>query len=591
MVLEFFRSARRRALALATLATLAMSAACNDKSSPERSASTQDWSAAQVAAWSQGTQGSRLIPYDWWKALEQADSDRPFANVESLARFGLQPMDRLAVGIVLDRQDDADLSRTKLRWFAGQSSQELWVGLNCAACHTGHISYKGSSFTVNGGPSLFNYEAFVGMLDAAMIATRDNPAKWSRFAGRVLADRNSPENQGLLRAAVDQFIARQRRASALNSSGQRFGPGRIDMFGHIFNAVQLVLNDSEPIAAPMDAPVSYPFLWDAYRQTQWQYDGIARPSHLDLGAGRFFEVGAAGRDVGEMIGAFGEVVVPDRLNNGRWSTSLIADSLTSVNVLVRQLTPPKWPSQFGRLDQARIDAGRNLYRTRGCIGCHALVEPGADAIEARMIPLIANNPNNTDPARACFVARYLGRSGRLLGRPSRFLSGPPIREMESGTVLLSSVVTGALSSKLGNAYAAALSTAVASERETDPKGAKSSDGNDQTGVCSGRTTVPLAYKARPLNGIWATGPFLHNGSVPTLYDLLLPAARRPARFFVGTREYDPAKVGYVSDPGAPGNGFLFDTRVAGNSNQGHDFRVGELTDSDRLALLEYLKSL
>src|SRR5690625_3270750 len=62
----------------------------------------------------------------------------------------------------------------------------------------------------------------------------------------------------------------------------------------------------------------------------------------------------------------------------------------------------------------------------------------------------------------------------------------------------------------------------------------------------------LSYKARPLNGIWATAPYLHNGSVPTLYDLLLPAKRpddpedgeyRPDEFMVGSREFDPIKVG------------------------------------------------
>lgn len=589
MVSEFFRSARWLAL---TLATLAMIAACDAaKSPPERSADTQGWSRDQAAAWTQGTQGSRLIPYAWWKALEQADSDRPFADAAFLARFGLQPRETLADGLVLDRQDDSNLSRTKLRWLVDQNPQELWVGLNCAACHTGHISYRGQSTTILGGASQFDYQAFVEALDAAMLATRDSPPKWNRFVGRVLASQNSPENLGLLRAAVDQLIGGQRRASALNSAPLRFGPGRIDMFGHIFNAVQLALNDSKPTVASMNAPVSYPFLWDAYRQTQWQYDGIARPANIDLGAGGFFEVGAAGRDVGEMMGAFGEVVVPQGLNDRRWSTSLIANSLTSVNVLVRHLEPPKWPSQFGRLNQARIDAGRDLYRTRGCVGCHALVRPGSDAIEVRMTPLLPGNANNTDPARACFVATYLGRSGRLKGLPSRFAGGPPIRDMETGTVLLSSVVTGALSSQLGDAYAAALSTAIASSREPDPGVAKPAARASGTNICPRRESAPLAYKARPLNGIWATGPFLHNGAVPTLYDLLLPPARRPVSFSVGTREFDPVKVGYVSGAEAPGNRFLFDTRVAGNSNQGHDYRTGELTDSQRLALLEYLKTL
>lgn len=101
-------------------------------------------------------------------------------------------------------------------------------------------------------------------------------------------------------------------------------------------------------------------------------------------------------------------------------------------------------------------------------------------------------------------------------------------------------------------------------------------------------TVALqAYKARPLNGIWASSPYLHNGSVPTLHDLLLPVAQRPAQFSVGRWEYDPRKVGYVSDGQAP---FVLDTTLTGNSNRGHEYGAG-LAEADRWALVEYLETL
>jgi hypothetical protein len=97
----------------------------------------------------------------------------------------------------------------------------------------------------------------------------------------------------------------------------------------------------------------------------------------------------------------------------------------------------------------------------------------------------------------------------------------------------------------------------------------------------------MAYKARPLNGVWASAPFLHNGSVPTLHDLLLPAAERPKTFSVGRWEYDPKRVGYVSDGTVP---FVFDTSVSGNSNRGHEYGAS-LSDADRWALVEYVKTL
>ena len=55
------------------------------------------------------------------------------------------------------------------------------------------------------------------------------------------------------------------------------------------------------------------------------------------------------------------------------------------------------------------------------------------------------------------------------------------------------------------------------------------------------------YKARPLNGIWATAPYLHNGSVPNLDALLQPAAKRPLSFSIGVKTFDPVRVGYLTD--------------------------------------------
>jgi hypothetical protein len=98
--------------------------------------------------------------------------------------------------------------------------------------------------------------------------------------------------------------------------------------------------------------------------------------------------------------------------------------------------------------------------------------------------------------------------------------------------------------------------------------------------------IDFAYKGRPLNGIWATAPFLHNGSVPNLDELLKPPAKRVKKFKVGSREFDPVHVGFRSDVGD----FDFDTALPGNSNAGHDYDR-EFTADERLQLIEYMKSL
>jgi len=94
------------------------------------------------------------------------------------------------------------------------------------------------------------------------------------------------------------------------------------------------------------------------------------------------------------------------------------------------------------------------------------------------------------------------------------------------------------------------------------------------------------YAARPLAAIWATPPYLHNGSVPTLYDLLLPGDQRPESFTLGHRDFDPVKVGFTRD----GKGtFRFDTKVCGNRNTGHEYGT-KLSDVERYELVEYLKA-
>jgi hypothetical protein len=104
------------------------------------------------------------------------------------------------------------------------------------------------------------------------------------------------------------------------------------------------------------------------------------------------------------------------------------------------------------------------------------------------------------------------------------------------------------------------------------------------------------YRAKTLKGIWATAPFLHNGSVPTIYDLLHLAADRPKTFDVGTREYDPQKLGYVTSGDRfliPPNmkRFTYDTHLQGNSNTGHEWWFyPDLTDEVRFEIIEFLKT-
>jgi hypothetical protein len=94
-----------------------------------------------------------------------------------------------------------------------------------------------------------------------------------------------------------------------------------------------------------------------------------------------------------------------------------------------------------------------------------------------------------------------------------------------------------------------------------------------------------------LDGLWARAPYLHNGSTPTLTDLLEPSLKRPRVFWRGLTDYDPARVGFVSQgEKAERLGSRYDTTLRGNGNGGHEYGTA-LSPDDKTALIEYLKTL
>jgi len=115
-------------------------------------------------------------------------------------------------------------------------------------------------------------------------------------------------------------------------------------------------------------------------------------------------------------------------------------------------------------------------------------------------------------------------------------------------------------------------------------------------------TLHEGYNALPLGGIWAQAPYLHNGSVPTMYHLLLPKTR-PATFVKSRLQYDQKLLGFAWRPGSSAaNGYLYDTQsIKAFSNAGHDrdIKDGEQTykldwsddPASAMAIIEYMKTL
>ena len=103
-------------------------------------------------------------------------------------------------------------------------------------------------------------------------------------------------------------------------------------------------------------------------------------------------------------------------------------------------------------------------------------------------------------------------------------------------------------------------------------------------------TKTEGYSNMPLDGVWLRAPYLHNGSVPTLRDLLAPPEQRPTVFYRGYNVYDFKNLGFVSSGAeAEASGFRFDTTERGNGNQGHLYGTS-LAPDEIDALIEYLKT-
>ena len=588
----------------------------------------QGWGASCRAAWYNADQGSRLMPLAWFKALDAPDgapsaatgAAQPFSDPGYLATFRILPPAAgaaLPIGFAVDRIDDSRLVKTNLHWAGGSDAarQVDWVGLNCAACHTARMTYRDQTLTVDGGPSLFDYQSFIEAADKALTQTRDSaapgadPARWNRFATAVLGPGgDTPAARQRLLAELNKLIAWEAQTEALNHADLRPGYGRVDAIGHIYNRILLYGGAPQPTPNASDAPVSYPHLWNISRETHLQWNGIVENAKINIGQTPT-DYGAIGRNTGEVLGVLGEAVIkpPSGPNDhSGFVSSANLENLNALEVMLTKLKSPLWPAAFGTPGDVDVKdaSGRQLTRdqvlqagqalfTSNCAGCHT-----PHATYETMKTFAEMGPNLTDEWMACNAWAFTGASGALTGVPADYTSGDKLNDNEPVRALLATTVKGSLIGKKGDFVVAAAQNifgVTPLPKLTKPQFAlpvPETPKAQRLRYCQQNATNPLlAYKARPLEGIWATAPYLHNGSVPTLFDLLQPPANRPQTFNVGTRAFDPQKVGYLTSADAPGNSFTFDTRLAGNSNKGHVYGVDAMTADQRLELLEYLKGL
>jgi RoxA-like, cytochrome c-like len=515
-------------------------------------------------------QGSRMMPYRLFMNLEQADNGKLLSDSFNLLQYGFLPAktsennpDGLPVGVTVS---------------------DAHVGLTCAACHTQQLKYQDKYIRIDGGQSMMDLSAFLGAIEASMQTTRNDKDKYKRFVSRVIGESPSTKQRQELDKEFDGYYALRKENNRINHTDVAYGYSRLDAFGAILNK-GLALTGIKDNFNPPDAPTSYPYIWDTPHHDYVEWDGSQSNS----------DIGALARNVGEVIGVFGDVEPVTKkwlfFIDGGYPSSIQAKNLRDMEKKVATLHSPLWPEFFPKIDQEKAKAGRVLYENH-CLSCHQDIDRTDPdrKIKTRMSSLKAIQ---TDPWMAQNALFQRGKTGIFEGKPRFYAVGDIMGKEEPALYIANNLMGGVLTNNpIQSLLAIRDSNNMGHPEEIHPP--KYLDGEIIERGQEVSEKALLAYKARPLNGVWTGGPFLHNGSVPNLYELLLPANQRVKTFYIGSWEFDPVKVGYVAEQRS--GSFFFDTTLKGNSNAGHEYGTGEygstpFTEDEVWALVEYMKTL
>jgi hypothetical protein len=196
-------------------------------------------------------QGSRLVPFAWLEALEQANSAVAFMDRKNMRAFGFlyDPPTAANHGLPLGITRETDATGT-------------WAGMTCAACHTGEVRYKGTSFRVDGAQGRVELGAFLVAVSASLKATLDDAPKFDRFAQRVLTAAAADETaKHRLRNEVETFYATFSAMAREVAGPRRAGPGRVDTLNAAYNAITCRAIDVPENCQTAAMATTAPHLW------------------------------------------------------------------------------------------------------------------------------------------------------------------------------------------------------------------------------------------------------------------------------------------------------------------------------------------
>ncbi|MGE0222809.1 MAG: di-heme-cytochrome C peroxidase [Acetobacteraceae bacterium] len=582
-------------LSPAAMVILAMlQAGCTPAENGTGDTGRQGWSDFERNRFYTEDQGARIMPLRWLTALKQPDGQSFLAD--KLARYGYLP-------------NDVDLAYALPIGFTTNGPPGAQsVGMTCAACHTRQIEVSGTRHRIDGGPAIVDFQAFLVDLGTAVNTVLTDPAAFSNFAREVLNAEPAPAQAAALRRDVSEWYRRYQTLMTRSLPTPSWGPGRLDAVSMIFNRLTGLDIGTGPdgmIPENMrraDAPVRYPFLWNASRQDRTQWPGFAANGDDILGLAR---------NLGEVYGVFAEFhPFKDRRKllkvNYIDRNSANFTGLLALENLIERLEPPKYP---WKIDAALAKEGEAIYGTSArapgaCWSCHGIT-PGEKRLLGRDTWATPVLDVGTDTRQYTVLATTV-RTGVLSGAGVPFLI-PDLKPTDTAFNTLRLSVVGAILQRIVSFTSVrpeqesaqgpespgqTLLEAPASETARARLLAETPQAQTLKEAFNAPPPGEVKYEARVLQGIWAAAPYLHNGSVPTLADLLKPPAERPAAFRIGP-EYDPDAVGLAVNQ-TRFTEVLQTTdcsdRNSGSSRCGHDYGTS-LSPEQKRALLEYLKTL
>ena len=377
----------------------------------------QNWDCRERQEFWFTDQGSQIIPYVWFLHLEQADSTAKFSDPANMDRYRYLPQRPTALN-----PDGLPIGFTKGNAKANKAYGKIsrdWLGMTCAACHTGQVEFNGEKYLIDGAPTMADFETLVRDLVTAMRAALDDAAKFERFAAAVIADSGARNDGGTgdrskLRDQLERLTAIRDDWNSRNHGDSDYGHARLDAIGAIFNEVAASgLGDTSNVALA-NAPVSYPFIWDTPQHDRVQWNGSVE------NAGP----GALGRNVGEVLGVFGALDLNTvRLSRSGHATSVDIANLGRLEQLIWQLQSPQWrDTGLPAIDENLARQGEAVYETL-CVSCHEPIDRDDPQrrVTAMMFPVGDPSDPNALRTDSTMARNFLDRTARASRLTRRFV--------------------------------------------------------------------------------------------------------------------------------------------------------------------------